>query len=349
MNRPASSSSSDPPLTYVEMLKRDKASADREVARLQRELELVKGKAEGKVQSLEETLERSNLTLNQLRGELEKISLDRARIEEESSLLQDKLIDQESEISTLKTRQRLIDAELARKDKDAKQLLACVRRYKSRLDYMRSKLRRHTRRTSKSGEEENGQNSTLGGASVEDGGASPFNGSILTGTSSVLGGRRDSIPFPGYMTAEEEYFRLVVLAAKLNVAGTTTPSTVVSGGEEQAESLISASQMMDSTMIDEVNEADIDARIMYERVQAEKIPFHKWHEWAQDYCVSHHMPALMGVMDGTSERKPKRQGFARRVVSGSTRKLKALAKMIPIGRNKKRNSIGIAAGGNGIA
>ena len=332
----------------MEQLRRDKAHTEREVSRLQRELDLVRGKSEGKIQSLEENLERTTLSVGQLKAELEKATSEKSKIAAELSLLQDNLIDQELEISGLKTRQRLIDAELARKDKDAKQLLAAVRRYKTRIDYLKSKMRRH-RRASKS-DEEGAVGSSLIAGSVED--ESPYNGSMMTAgaDSSVIGGtggRRDSIPFPGYMTAEEEYFRLVVLAAKLNVGGSSTPSTI-----DEPESLISASQLgdMDSTALEEVNEADIDARIMYARIQAERVPFHKWHEWAQEYVIIHHMPALMGVDSSgmLGERKPKKPGFARRVVNGSKTKLKALAKMIPFGRGRKRSSIGIAAGGDGI-
>jgi hypothetical protein len=346
MNRASSSSIDQAPVSAFEQMKRDKAQADREISRLERELELVKGKSHGKIQSLEENLERTNLALSQLRAEMEKVTMDRARITEELSGLQDTLIDQENEMSKLRTRQRLIDAELAKKDKDAKQLLACVRRYKTRIEYLKSKMRR-ARRASKSDEEGDGNKSSLiGGASVGD--ESPYTASILTngaGSSVVGPSRRDSIPFPGYMTAEEEYFRLVVLAAKLNVAGTTTPSTV-----DDPDCLISASQldMMDSTGIEEVNEADIDPKVMYDRLQSEKIPFHKWHDWAQEYVVSHHMPALMGVDCSGFEKKPKKQGFARRVVNGG-KKIKELAsKMIHLGRTKKRGSIGIAAGGDGL-
>ena len=135
MNKRQPSISSDPPV--IEQLKREKAQSDREVSRLQRELELVKGKTGGKIQSLEEALERSSLSLGQATADLEKTSKSNAKLQEELSLLQDSVIDQQYEIASLKSRQKAIDSELARKDKDAAQLLAAVRRYKSRLDYLK--------------------------------------------------------------------------------------------------------------------------------------------------------------------------------------------------------------------
>jgi hypothetical protein len=57
------------------------------------------------------------------------------------------------------------------------------------------------------------------------------------------------------------------------------------------------------------------------------------------------MPSLMGVMHGDSffqEKKQKKQGFARRVVS------KAISRIKSIGSGNKRKSIGIAAGGDGV-
>lgn len=129
-------------------------------------------------------------------------------------------------------------------------------------------MRRHTPRASKSDQEgETGQQSSISGAaSVGD--ESPYTASSFTNgaISSVLGthgDRRESIPVPGYMTEDEEYFRLVVMAAKLNVSGTSTPSTI-----DEPESL-SHLEMMDS--VDEVNEADTVARIFDERWLSERV------------------------------------------------------------------------------
>jgi hypothetical protein len=247
------------------------------------------------------------------------------------------VVDQQNEIATLKSKQKHMDSEQARKDRDAAQLLAAVRRYKARVDYLKSKLKRN-RRASKSDEENLDANVSLSyAASVGD--ESPYNSVITGGASSVGGGgvRRDSIQFPGYMTAEEEYFRLVVLAAKLNVSGTTTPTVA-----DEAES---ASQFVDESVhVEEQMDPEIDPAFMYSKMKADRIPFHKWHEWAQEYVVSRHMPSLMGVdssyYSATGERKVKKQGFARRVMS------KALSKLL--GRSDKRKSIGVAAGGDGV-
>ena len=321
MNKRQPSISSDPPV--IEQLKREKAQSDREVSRLQRELELVKGKTGGKIQSLEEALERSSLSLGQATADLEKTSKSNAKLQEELSLLQDSVIDQQYEIASLKSRQKAIDSELARKDKDAAQLLAAVRRYKSRLDYLKSKLRRN-RRASKSDEENIDVNASYAPSYGDE---SPYNSVITNGTSSI-GVRRDSIQFPGYMTAEEEYFRLVVLAAKLNISGTSTPTCADD----------SASQFVDESHVEEQMDPEIDPAFMYAKVKADEVPFHKWHEWAQEYVMSRHMPSLMGVdssyYSASGERRVKKQGFARRVMS------KALSKLL--GRSSKRKSIGIA-------
>lgn len=329
--------SSDLPL--VEQLRKERTQGEREVARLERELELVKGRSEGKIQALEQNLERANLSLDQHMGELERVGVEKNKLVQELSLLQDSVIDQQGEIAQLRHRQNLIDSELARKDQDAKQLLAAARRYKTRVDYLKSKLRRN-RRASKSDEEE------LVAASLENESSSPLNASLLT--SSAIGEkncRKDSIQFPGYMTAEEEYFRLVVMAAKLNISsGTSTPTTA----DDQPES--------ESVMLDAPPEADeIDPRTMFERAQSEQIPFHKWHEWAQDYVLAHQMPTLVGVNYNTYLKGDKanggRPGFARRVLTGGKKKLKALVNLIPIGlvtSSKKQKSVGIAAGGDGF-
>lgn len=337
--------SSDLPL--VEQLRKEKTQGEREVARLERELELVKGRSEGRIQALEQNLERTNLSLDQHLGELERLTAEKNKLVQELSLLQDSVIDQQGEIAQLRHRQTLIDSELARKDKDAKQLLAAARRYKTRVDYLKSKLRRN-RRASKSDEEE------LGAPSLDNESSSPLNASLLT--SSAIGGekdktcRKDSIQFPGYMTAEEEYFRLVVMAAKLNISsGTSTPTTA----DDQPES---ASVMLDSPPeADEVrHDPEMDPRTMFERAQSEQIPFHKWHEWAQDYVLAHQMPALVGVNFNTyfkGDKSNGRPGFARRVLTGGKKKLKALVNLIPMGlvtSSKKQKSVGIAAGGDGF-
>lgn len=345
----APSISSDPPI--IEQLKKKKAQLEREVERLQRELDLVKGRHAGKIQSLEEELERSSLAVGQLQGELDRALESNKSLSKELSLIQDGLIDQQNEIATLKNKQRLMDAELSRKDKDAAQLLTAARRYKARVDYLKSRLRRHRRGTgaTKSDEEDVNASISLTGASfnasIGGGDESPFNsvlgGSVVTGASSVLPGeRRDSIQFPGYMTAEEEYFRLVVLAAKLNVSGTSTPSTF-----DEPESIVLENDSMIAINDEEQNDPEINPTVMYSKLKANRIPFHKWHEWAQDYLIAHRMPSLMGVMHGDSffqEKKQKKQGFARRVVS------KAISRIKSIGSANKRKSIGIAAGGDGV-
>lgn len=329
-------------LPLVEQLRREKAHWEREISRVQRELELVQGRSEGKIQALEQNLERANLSVDQLAGSLEKVTIERNKLVDELSLLQDSVIDQQSEIATLKHKQALIDSELARKDKDAKQLLAAARRYKTRVDYLKSKLKRN-RRASKSDEEDPVNSSAIGGGSID--GSSPHNTSMLT--CSVTGPetskRRDSIQFPGYMTAEEEYFRLVVTAAKLNVSsGTSTPTTI-----DDPES---ASGIMDCTTDEALlQDPDMDPKRMFEKIQSEKVPFHKWHEWAQDYVLAHQMPSLVGVNNTfVSNEKRSRGGFARRVYLGSKKKLKALARLIPLGMSSKRKSVGIAAGGDGF-
>jgi hypothetical protein len=323
--------SSDLPL--VEQLRKDKSQGEREVGRLQRELELVKGRSEGRIQMLEQNLERANLSADQLAGEVEKLTGERLKSVQELSMLQDSVIDQQSEIATLRRRQALIDSELARKDKDAKQLLAAARRYKTRVDYLKSKLRRN-RRASKSDEED------PNGSIMDD---SPHNTSMLT--SSVVGEaprRRDSIQFPGYMTAEEEYFRLVVMAAKLNVSGTCTPTTVADEPPESASVILDSTTGLDET---EVHDPEVDPKRMFEKAQNEKVPFHKWHEWAQDYVLTHQMPVLVGVNNTFTDKKGRGQGFARRVISGGKNKLRALAKLM---MGSKRKSVGIAAGGDGF-
>jgi len=336
--------------------RRKRAELEREVGRLQRELDLVKGRSEGKIESLESNLERANLSLTHLRTELEKTTELSAKQAEELHALQDSIIDQANEISSLKTKLRLMDQELVRKDKDAKNLMATMRRYKTRIEYLRSKLVKYQgsrRRASKSDEDDgsvtmNGSMMTLNDFSPTGGPGSVMGGSSVA-DKSFTGGRRDSIPFPGYMTAEEEYFRLVVMAAKLNVAGSTTPSTI----HDEDSVSISPPVSEDCTGIlasdNEVREQDIDAKIMYERLQAEQVPFHKWHEWAQEYVITHRMPGLVGMESGlglsgfgdpSGSKKMKKKGFAKALAQ-------KLMKLMPK-KNKKRNSIGIAAGGDGI-
>jgi hypothetical protein len=328
----------------VEQLKKKRAQLEREVERLQRELDLVKGRSDGKIQSLEQSLERATLAVGQVQADLDRATELNQKLSQELSLLQDSVIDQQNEIATLKTKQRLMDAELSRKDKDAAQLLTAARRYKARVDYLKSRLRRTRRGHAMKSDEEDANASMSINASVA-GDESPYNsvlgGSVVTGTSSVVvQERRDSIQFPGYMTAEEEYFRLVVLAAKLNVSGTSTPSTV----DEMPESILMENDSMMAVDADEQNDPEIDPTTMYSKIKANKVPFHKWHEWAQDYLIAHRMPTLMGVVHSNSffERKQKSQGFARRVVS------KALSRLRSIGTRNKRKSIGIAAGGDGV-
>ena len=317
-------------LDQLALAKKKRAELEREVSRLQRELDLVSGKSEGKIQSLEENLERANLTISQLRNELHISLSQKSKAESELHLLQENIIDQANEIGSLKHRHKLIDQELARKDKDAQALLSTMRRYKTRIEYMRSKMRRQRRASVCEGD----TNGSMMNGSIEDD-VSPYNGSNVTGLNSSNLGRRDSIPFPGYMTAEEEYFRLVLLAAKLNICGIATPSTVVDDGIAS-----------ETSGLDEVYEQELDPKNIYEQVQAEKVPFHKWHEWTQEYVVTHRMPALMGVdnsylsQNGT-ERK-KRVGLAKRVAQGGQKLLRMISK------RKKRNSIGIAAGGDGL-
>ena len=320
-----------PVMDQLTLAKKKRAVLEREVSRLQRELDLVSGKSEGKIQSLEENLERANLTISQLRNELTASTAQKGKAESELHLLQDNIIDQANEICALKHQYKLIDQELARKDKDAQVLLATMRRYKTRIEYMRSKMKKLNSRASAAESEANG---SMMNASIED--ESPYNASSVAGVnSSTNGARRDSIPFPGYMTAEEEYFRLVLLASKLNVAGTCTPSTV---GDDGTGS--------ETSGLEEVREQEFDPKMIYEQVLVEKVPFHKWHEWTQEYIQSHHMPALMGVDNSyvsvNGGNKKKKSGFAKKVAQGGKR----LLKMIP--KRKKRNSIGIAAGGYGI-
>lgn len=292
---------------------RSKRTLDLEVTRLERELDLIKTKSECKIGLLEENLERANLTCTKILSEKQKI-------QEELSLLQDGLIDQQTEIGILQAKVKHMDSELHRKDKDAKSLLAAARRYKSRVEYFRTKLRsRSNRRYS-----DEDSSVITGGVTDDD------DGSILSSTigGSNLGApRRDSIPIPGYMTAEEEYFRLVVLAAKLNIAGTSTPSTF-DGADSEEQSIT-----------EEVNEADIDSTRMYFQVQNDKVPFHKWHCWAEDYVVAHHMPPLMGVEAAPEENK--RVSFSRKLLSGSKKTLKAFARLFSLKR--KSSPIGIAA------
>ena len=333
----APSISSDPPI--IEQLKKEKAQMEREVNRLQRELDLVKGRGEGKIQSLEENLERQTLAVNQVQSELEKAVELNKKLAAELSLLQDNVIDQQNEIASLLSRQRLMDAELSRKDKDAAQLLAAARRYKTRVDYLKSRLRRNGRRGGKASDEEDVNASiSLNGASFNAsiGDESPYN-SVLGG-SAAGGERRDSIQFPGYMTAEEEYFRLVVLAAKLNISGSSTPTTM----DDHESTTIENDSMISPE--EEHNDPEIDPSFMYAKIQTDKIPFHKWHEWAQDYLIARRMPALMGVDASglNTDRKPKKGGFARRVVN------KAITRLIQLGKRNKRKSIGVAAGGDGV-
>lgn len=337
MHNRAPSISSDPPI--IEQLKKEKAHVEREVIRLQRELDLVKGRSEGKVQHLEESLERQTLAVGQLQGELDRAIETSKKLTAELSLLQDNVIDQQNEIANLRTRQRLMDAELVRKDKDAGQLLSAARRYKSRVDYLKSRLRKNGKRgkTGASDEEDVNASISLTGASFNAsvGDESPYN-SVVAGSSVTGGGeRRDSIQFPGYMTAEEEYFRLVVLAAKLNISGTSTPSTM-----DDPEVVVIENDSMIAAD-EEQNDPEIDPAFMYSKITTDKIPFHKWHEWAQDYLIARRMPTLMGV-DGTSfygQRGQKKQGFARRVVS------RAISRLKDLGKRNKRKSIGIASAG----
>ena len=341
MHNRAPSISSDPPI--IEQLKKEKAQAEREVSRLQRELDLVKGRSEGKVQQLEESLEKETLAVGQLQADLDRAIEANKKLAAELSLLQDNVIDQQNEIANLRTKQRLMDAELSRKDKDAAQLLSAARRYKSRVDYLKTRLRKNGRRkTVASDEEDVNASISLTGASFNAsvGDESPYN-SVIAGSSVTGGGeRRDSIQFPGYMTAEEEYFRLVVLAAKLNVSGTTTPSTM-----DDPEVVVIENDSMIAPD-EEHNDPEIDPAFMYSKIRADKIPFHKWHAWAQDYLIARRMPALMGV-DGSGsfydERRTKKQGgFARRVVS------KAISRLKDLGKRNKRKSIGIAAAGGDV-
>lgn len=335
-------------------LRRDKAMLERELGRVRRELDLVKGKSEVKISQLEEQLNKSNTLVAQLKLDVELSISQKQKIESEMQLLQESIIDQASEISSLKTRQRNMDQEMARKDKDAQELMTAVRRYKTRVDYLKTKLRRSSHRRASKSDEESTSNilngSTTINGSIHD--QSPIGGraSSLMSTSmpgGVLPGtRRDSIPFPGYMTSEEEYFRLVLLAAKLNAAsssGSMTPGSTIhdtmsegSGGLEN---------------FNEVTETEFDPKLMYSQIQLERVPFHKWHEWAQDYIITHHMPPLMGV-DSTSytgyvDRSHSRNGkqkkklnFAQKVAHGTHQ---ILIRILP--RRRKRHSIGIAAGG----
>jgi hypothetical protein len=339
MHNRAPSISSDPPI--IEQLKKEKAQAEREVSRLQRELDLVKGRSEGKLQQLEESLEKETLAVGQLQADLDRAVEANKKLAAELSLLQDNVIDQQNEIANLRTKQRLMDSELSRKDKDAAQLLAAARRYKSRVDYLKSRLRKNGRRkTGGSDEEDVNASISLTGASLNAsvGDESPYN-SVIAGSSVTGGERRDSIQFPGYMTAEEEYFRLVVLAAKLNISGTNTPSTM-----DDPEVVVIENDSM-IAIDDDQMDPEIDPSFMYSKIRADKIPFHKWHEWAQDYLIARRMPTLMGV-DGNgsfySDRKGKKQGFARRVVT------RAISRLKDLGRRNKRKSIGIAAAGGDV-
>lgn len=331
--------------------RRKRAELEREVGRLQRELDLVKGRSEGKIESLESNLERATLSLNQLKTELESVTSLSTKQAEELHALQDSIIDQANEISSLKTKMRLMDQELARKDKDAKNLMATMRRYKTRIEYLRSKMIKYHRRASKSDEDDggsvtmNGSVLTLNDYSPTGGPASVLGSSVADRSFTAGGGRRDSIPFPGYMTAEEEYFRLVVMAAKLNVAGSTTPSTI---HDEDSVSISPPASDITGAAEHEVREQDIDAKNMFEKLQAERVPFHKWHEWAQEYVITHRMPGLVGMESGLGL-----SGFGEAPIGKKKKKglAKALAqklmKIFPK-RNKKRSSIGIAAGGDGL-
>jgi hypothetical protein len=330
--------------------RRKRAELEREVGRLQRELDLVKGRSEGKIESLESNLERATLSLTHLKTELDNVTALSTKQAAELHALQDNIIDQANEISSLKTKLRLMDQELVRKDKDAKNLMATMRRYKTRIEYLRSKMMKYHRRASKSDEDDgsvtmNGSVLTLNDYSPTGAPASVLGSSVAdrSFTANGGGGRRDSIPFPGYMTAEEEYFRLVVMAAKLNVAGSTTPSTI---HDEDSVSISPPASDITGAAENEVREQDIDAKIMYERLQAERVPFHKWHDWAQDYVIAHRMPGLVGMDSGLclsgigDVPKKKKKGLAKALAQ-------KLIKMFPK-RNKKRSSIGIAAGGDGL-
>jgi len=353
---PASSSTSSFSTSESDIRKK----LERELARVQRELDLVRGKSEGKMQSLEENLERANLSVSTLKVEIARLAEINIKQSQELHVLQDSIIDQANEISTLKTRQRLMDQELARKDKDAKELMGTMRRYKSRVEYLKSKVKKTSSRARR-GSDDTG--SLVGSAGGDE---SPYN-SVIGGPdssihgSSFLGGtgggmrRRDSIPFPGYMTSEEEYFRLVVMAAKLNVSGSTTPS--VTNYELDTVSVTPSSSLDCSGMIsfrgiaagpnssgEEVYEQDIDARIMYSKLVSEQVPFHKWHQWAQEDVMTHRMPALIGMesvsFDHGGAGKKKEKGFKKLA--------QKLMKLIPTRKSKKRASIGVAAGGDGI-
>jgi hypothetical protein len=318
-------------------------SLELELAKVQREIDLVRGKSECKIQSLEECLERSNLSVSSLKAETVRLAEINHKQSEELHVLQDNIIDLANEISCLKNRHRLMDQELARKDKDAKELLVTVRRYKTRVEYLKSRLKKSGRRRSSAGDD--------CGGSVE-GDESPYNSVLGTNSSvhgsSILGGtggvpgiaRRDSIPFPGYMTSEEEYFRLVVMAAKLNVAGTTCGSSTPTTFHDDSVNSVTPSSIdrCGSFVNNEVHEQDIDAKIMYATLVAEHVPFHKWHEWAHEYVVAHRMPALVGVDSSYQGSTPKRKtrSFAKKFTQ-------KLMKFIP---RRKRGSIGIAAGGD---
>ncbi len=345
----------------IGVLRRDKGMLERELGRVKRELDLVKGKSEVKVSQLEEALSNSNAMIAQLKSDVVTAVAQKQKTESEMQLLQESIIDQASEISSLKTRQKCMDQEMARKDKDAQELMTAVRRYKTRVDYLKSKLRRSShRRNSKSDyEESNSTTNILNGSTTINGSIHDFDQSPIGGrpsslmSASVPGGgrRRDSIPFPGYMTSEEEYFRLVLLAAKLNAAcssGCITPNMM---HETFSEGGGSGGGLEN---FNEITETEFDPKLMYSQIQLERVPFHKWHEWAQDYIITHHMPPLMGVdssypgyvgerSQSRNAKHKKKMNFAQKVARGTQQ---ILIRILP--RKKQRHSsaaIGVAAGG----
>jgi hypothetical protein len=137
------------------------------------------------------------------------------------------------------------------------------------------------------------------------------------------------------------------MAAKLNMAGTatggsSTPTTINDDIVSVTPSSMDGcgSFVNNQSGNEEVHEQDIDAKLMYSRLVAEQVPFHKWHEWAQEYVMAHRMPALVGVdnsyMREQINGKRSRKGFAKALKQ-------KLLKMIP---RKKRASVGVAAGGD---
>jgi hypothetical protein len=329
---PVELASEDP----VVALRKEKTGLERELGKLQRELDLVKGKSEVKVAQLEEALFRANQTLTQLKSDISVIASAKQTSDEELQLLHDSIIDQANEVSALKARQLGMDQEMHRKDKDAQELMIAVRRYKTRVDYLKSKLRRASAlRRSSFKSEEDGSSITvpLNGSIAAEGDQSPFTGGASSLMSaSIPGGRRDSIPFPGYMTSEEEYFRLVLLAAKLNVAsqaGSATPSTV--------------HDTMSVGSGNEVTETEFEPKLLYAQIVLEQVPFHKWHEWAQDYITTHRMPTLMGVERSRTSSKSGEKKTKLNIVQRVARSTQQI--LIRIFPRRHKQSIGVAAGG----